>query len=274
MNIPSFSGKKVNRILFFLFLSITCVVLAVTAIFSIFRNGSYEVSVLLVLSVITGVMACFYGIHWIYYVYRQKFMDRWFSEEEQDDGEEGPSEPACDIAEDFVLPREQLIEAARKRYRGIAKWIWIALAVVYLLITSILLYYDALKESSQLLYLAAFCILIAIPGLIVQFIIKAQYFSSVPENICLAPGLLTVDGREYKAGDIESLRVSRERSRDPHAVSVFRQLEIFSEDGKDLFRIDFGAGSDVEWDAYPYFVSLLSQWGSGNGVTVTVEDRD
>ena len=274
MNIPSFSGTKVNRLLFFLFVSITCVVLAVTAIFSIFMSGSYEVSVLLVLSVINGVMACFYGIHWIYYVYRQKFMDKWFSEEEEDDGEEGTSEPACDIEEDFVLPKEQLIEAVKKRYRGIAKWIWISLAFLYLLITSILLYYNALEEPSQLLYLAAFCVLIAIPGLIVQFIIKAQYVSSVPANICLAPGLLTVDGREYKSGDIESLRVSTERSRDPHSVSVFRQLEIFSEDGKNRFRIDFGTGSDVEWDAYPHFVSLLSRWGSGNGVTVTVEDRD
>ena len=35
MELPTFDGKKTNRMLFFLFISVTCVILAVAALLSI-----------------------------------------------------------------------------------------------------------------------------------------------------------------------------------------------------------------------------------------------
>ena len=106
MELPTFDGKKANRMLFFLFISVTCVILAIAALLSISREG-HDVLMILILAVITGVIACFYGIYWVYSILKQKFMDKYFSEEEED-GESGEEDerPACDISEGFVLPAE------------------------------------------------------------------------------------------------------------------------------------------------------------------------
>lgn len=274
MDIPSFDGKKTNRMLFFLFLCITFAVLAVTSLMSIFKDG-VELGAWVLLAIITGVMSCFYGIHWVYNIYKDRFMEKWFGDEEEEgseeeDGEEDKTDAPVIVTEEFILPREHLLAAAGKRYSRTGICIIIAVLVLWLTAAAILAYLGVLKETSSLLRLLTYCALISVPGVIVYLLIRAGYRKSVPEMISFAPGKLAVDGNEYAAKDLESVTVSKDRSRDP--ASSFRQFTLFTEDGKERFRISCGADPEVTWEDYPRFTGQLSKWGKENGVTVSTGD--
>ena len=266
-------------LLFFLFLSVTCIVLAVTLLASLFISG-VELQALYVLAVITGVMSCFYGIHWVYNVLKQRFMDKWFSDDEEeeekdaegvDDGEEAEA-----VTKEYVLPREQLVAAADAGYRGIYICIWTVYFLAVLAAAGILSYLGALKNASQLLHLIASCVLLSVPCIVIHLLIKARNKRSVPGKIALAPGLLIADGTTFKAKDLESVKLSVRQTRSKRNASVFRQLEIFTEDDRQRFIIDHAPvpedGMEISWNSSEDLASSLSEWGNASGVTVIRND--
>lgn len=266
MELPTFDGKKTNRMLFFLFISVTCVILAVAALLSISREG-HDVLMILILAVITGVTACFYGIYWIYSILKQKFMDKYFSEEEEEDGESGEEDklPVCDISEGFVLPAEKLTSAALSASRRIAAAIWLADAALTLAGACAAVFGRASVTPAWLLFLIAFIALMAVPALILHLLTRIRFLRSVPLNISFSGNILKIDGSEFKAADIEKMSLGITKGK--HA---FRCLDIVTEDGKDRYRIDCAGQEGSVWDSYKRFCAVLRRWADANGVELIV----
>lgn len=267
MELPTFDGKKTNRMLFFLFISLTCVILAVAALLSISREG-HDVLMILILAVITGVIACFYGIYWVYSILKQKFMDKYFSEEEEEeDGERGEEDkrPACDISEEFVLPAEKLTSAALSASRRIAAAIWLADAALTLAGACAAVFSRASVTPAWLLYLIAYMALMSVPALILHLITRNELLGSVPLNISLCGNILKVNDSEYKAAYIERMSLGISKGRHP-----FRCLDIVTEDGRDRYRIDCSGPEGSVWDGYERFCAVLRRWADANGVELSV----
>ncbi|MBR2739969.1 MAG: hypothetical protein IKD87_04805 [Oscillospiraceae bacterium] len=265
MELPTFDGKKTNRMLFFLFISVTCVILAVAALLSISREG-HDVLMILILAVITGVTACFYGIYWVYSILKQKFMDKYFSEEEED-GESGEEDkrPACDTSEEFVLPAERLTSAALSASRRIAAAIWLADAALMLAGACAAVFGRASVTPAWLLYLIAYIALMSVPALILHLITRNALLGSVPLRIALSGNILKADDSEYKAADIEKISISVSKGRHP-----FRCLKIVTEDSRDRYRIDCAGPEVSAWDGFDRFSEVLRKWADSNGVELIV----
>ena len=266
MELPTFDGKKTNRMLFFLFISVTCVILAVAALLSISREG-HDVLMILILAVITGVTACFYGIYWIYSILKQKFMDKYFSEEEEEDGESGEEDklPVCDISEGFVLPAEKLTSAALSASRRIAAAIWLADAALTLAGACAAVFGRASVTPAWLPYLVAYIALMSVPALILHLLTRSALLRSVPLKIALSGNILKVDDSEYKASDIERISLGISKGRHP-----FRCLDIVTEDGRDRYRIDCAGPEGSVWDGFDRFSEVLRNWADANGVELSV----
>lgn len=269
MELPTFDGKKTNRMLFFLFISVTCVILAIAALLSISREG-HDVLMILILAVITGVIACFYGIYWVYSILKQKFMDKYFSDEE-DDGESGEEDkrPACDILEEFVLPAEKLTSAALSASRRIAAAIWLADAAVIVTASCAVIFGGYSVTPAWLLYLIAFIALMSVPALILHLLTRAALLRSVPLNISVSGNILKIDSSEYKASDIERISLSISKGRHP-----FRCLDIVTEEGWSRYRIDCAGPDGGVWDGYERFCKVLRRWADANGVELSVKDTE
>ena len=264
MELPTFDGKKTNRMLFFLFISVTCVILAIAALLSISREG-HDVLMILILAVITGVTACFYGIYWVYSILKQKFMDKYFSEEEDGESGEEDERPACDISEGFVLPAEKLTSAALSAGRRIAAAIWLADAAVVLTASCAVIFGGYSVTPAWLLYLIAFIALMAVPALILHLLTRAALLRSVALNISVSGNIFKVNDSEYKDADIERMSLGISKGRHP-----FRCLDIVTEDGKDRYRIDCAGQEGSVWDGCERFCAVLRRWADANGVELSV----
>ncbi len=265
MELPTFDGKKTNRMLFFLFISVTCVILAIAALLSISREG-HDVLMILILAVITGVSACFYGIYWVYSILKQKFMDKYFGDEE-DDGESGEEEsrPVCDISEEFVLPAEKLTSAALSASRRTAAAVWLSDAALILAGACAAFFGRASVTPAWLPYLVAYIALMSVPALILHLLTRSALLRSVPLRIALSGLILKADDSEYKASDIERISLGISKGRHP-----FRCLDIVTEDGRDRFRIDCAGPDGSAWDGFDRLSGVLRKWADANGVELSV----
>ena len=188
--------------------------------------------------------------------------------------ENAPEDPYLLDYQEFILPKADLVKKAGNRVDSIVRWTGICALGVFLLTGGIQLACGSLKSPVQLLYMFLFCILIMIPGILIQLSLYRRYEQSVPSRILLFPGKLIIDNVSLSAREIREISVSPARIFNRNSPDVFREMLIRTEKHSTKYRIDYRAGSAFNeqpfWAEYEQFIIALSEWGSKNKVPVIV----
>ena len=264
-------GRKMNRFLCLFLLIFALIFLIAAGVFALAGNAAAAYT-FCILALIVGGFSAFYGLFWFLFGRSEKKTE----EKLREILEEGPAadDPGRPEYREFILPKAELIEKAGKRLRGVVRWTGIAALGVFVLTGGIQLLYGSLKSPVQLLYMLLFCVLIMIPGILIQLRLYREYDRSVPARILLFPGKLVIDDLSLSAREIREIRLSPARVYNRHSPDVFREMQIRTDKSSTTYRIDYRAGTpDNEqafWPEYEQFVAALSAWGESNGVPVTV----
>ena len=233
-------------------------------------------SAFLILAAIMGCFSLFYGLSWLYWGRKEK------AEEEairaKASRQKAQKETGRITSQEFILPKASLTEAAFKRFLDIVRWSGIAVIVVFLLITGIQFAVGSMQGPLQLIWILLFCLVITLPGLIVQWIIYKKYERSVPARILLYPGKLVIDERIFAARDIREIRISSDQVYNQNSPAVYRNLLVKTDNTNLRYRIDYRTGTTRNkqpfWEGYRQFAELLAAWGEENRVSVIVEYMD
>ena len=267
MNLPIYKGKKINKMLCIMFLVMSVVLLALMIILRLLGKPA-----VFVLPLITGAFALVYGILWAFWAGKEKKAEeklRQALEARSTEYAPGGFKPR-----EFLLPKDRLMEEAYKRFRGVIKWVAIGSLGFTALITVILLFSHALNNPLQPLYLLIFCLIAAVPGTIIQWVIYRKYEASVPQRICLYQGSLVIDGNVFSSQEILNITISPNRIMNTNSPMIFREMLVTTSRGETLFRIDYkagnAAGGQLCWEEYPLFSEALKAWGEANLVPVTI----
>ncbi|MBO4839264.1 MAG: hypothetical protein J5493_07870 [Lachnospiraceae bacterium] len=273
MYVPIVNGRKINRAVCFLFLIMTAILLAAAGVFALLRKPE-AASAFLMCALIMGGLALFYGLLWLVWSRKERKAERALKEAAA--MREQEPDPGRSTWQEFVLPKEQLTETALKRYLNIARGLGVAVLVMFLLITGIQVFYGSIGSALQLVYVFVFCLLIALPGLLLQRGIYKKYERSVPERIMLFPGKLVVDEAVFASEEIRDIRVSPDRLFNPNSPALYRELQIRTARDSAVYRLDYRAAGNEQprWEAYPAFIAALSAWGKENRVPVDVSYMD
>ncbi len=266
-----YKGRKVNRFLCLFFIIFVVLFLIVAGCFALRKNSAASYT-FCVLAIIAGGFSLLYGVFWFIYGRKERNAELELRKilERQDISED----PYRLDYREFILPKADLIKKAGTRVRGIVRWTCIFAVGVFLLIGGIQLVCGSLKSPIQLLYILLFCILIMIPGLLIQFSLYLKYDQSVPARILLFPGKLVIDTRNLSAREIQEIRVSPVRVFNRNSTDVFREMLIQTEKSSTKYRIDYRTGTVSNeqpfWAEYAQFVDALLEWGKKNRVQVIV----
>ena len=266
-----YKGRKINKMICLFFLFFTLLLFIAAGICALFKNSAAGYT-FCILALITGGFSLFYGIIWLIYGRLERKQE--LELREIFEGQNAPEDPyPLDYCE-FILPKADLIKKAGTRLRRIVRWTGIAALGAFLLIGGIQLVCGSLRSPRQLLYMLLFCILIMIPGILMQLYLYLKYDQSVPLRILLFPGKLIIDSLSLSAGEILEIRVSPVQIFNRNSPDVFREMLIRTESGNVKFRIDYRTGTAANeqpfWEDYGKFIAALSEWGTKNNVQVTV----
>ena len=264
-------GRKINKVMCLFFLAITFAFLAATAVFALLDKE--EVShTLFVLALITGAFSLLFGLLWSIYSRKEKRAEKMLRETV---GQQYvPEDPTRIDSWQFILPKERLIETARQRFIRLIQLTGIASIGISLLIWVAMFVSKITKSYLQLVSLFLFCLIVSIPGILVQWFLYRMYKRSVPSRILLYPGKLIVDELKIPAEEIREIKVTPDRIINRSSPSVFREMLVRTDKRSIKYRIDFRTGSAYGeapfWEEYEYFIAALSEWGAKNSVPVTI----
>lgn len=270
-----YKGRLINKILCLSFLGMTLVLLGTGGILSL-QEKTEAAETFGILALITGGFSLIYGVLWFVWARKESKADRILR------AALGPESAAQDSAppvwREFRLPGEQLRKTAYRRFSALVRWIILAAFCTGALIEIIIFACGTRKSFPQMLYTVLFCVLIAIPGIFIQWRIYRQYVRSVPEKIQLYQGRLAVDDVFFSSGEILEIKVSSEQLFNLNSPAVFRKLLIRTETGSTAYCIDSRSGRSSSdqpfWPEYGALLAALSEWGSENSVTVNITFMD
>lgn len=271
MIVRLYKGKKINKMLclFFLFFALISLIAAGVCALAIDSAAGYT---LCILAVIAGGFSLLYGVLWLIYGRMERIKELELRETLK--GQNAIDDPYRLDYREFILPKAALTKKAGTRVRSIVRWTGIAAFAVFVLIGVIQLACGSLKSPLQLLYMFLFCVLIMIPGILIQFCLSLKYDQSVPSRILLFPGKLVIDNMTLTANEIREIRVSPSQIFNRNSPDVFREMLILTEEGRTKYRIDYRTGTAFNeqpfWEEYGQFIETLSEWGKKNNVPVTV----
>lgn len=271
MTFRIYKGRKINRFLCLLFLILTLIFLIVAGIFAL-AKASEAGYTFYILAMITGGFSLLYGLFWFLYGRAERKAELKLREILEQ--KNAPEDPYLLDYQEFILPKADLVKKAGNRVDSIVRWTGICALGVFLLTGGIQLACGSLKSPVQLLYMFLFCILIMIPGILIQLSLNRRYEQSVPSRILLFPGKLIIDNVSLSAREIREISVSPARIFNRNSPDVFREMLIRTEKHSTKYRIDYRAGSASNeqpfWAEYEQFIIALSEWGSKNKVPVIV----
>lgn len=275
MTVPIYKGRKINKILCLSFLGITLITLSAAGVCTALDRSAL-CQTFCILALITGAFCLVYGVLWLIYGRKEgkteKALNELLSRQYM------PEDPARPDYREFILPKARLTEAARNRTRSVLRWTGIMALGAFLLICGIQLACGAIGSPLQVLFILIFCVLITIPGLLVQLCLYLKYDRSVPSRILLFPGKLVVDDTVFPAGEIREIRASPDRIMNPNSPDVFREMLVRKEKRSAKYRIDHrtgrASGEQPFWEEYAQFIAALSGWGAANGVPVIIGYMD
>ena len=267
MNLPIYKGKKINKILCIMCLIMSIMLLALMIVLRLLGKPA-----VFLLPLITGGFALLYGILWAFWSGKEKKAEEKIRQVLET---RSASQTSAGFApQEFIVPKDRLTKEAYNRFRGIIKWLVIGSLGFTLLITVILFFSHALNNPLQPLYLLFFCVAVAIPGTIIQWIIYRKYEASVPHRICLYQGSLVIDSSTFASQEILDITISPNRLMNASSPMIFREMLIRTSRGETRCRIDFkagaAAGGQLCWEEYPLFSEVLKAWGKANLVPVTI----
>lgn len=271
MIVRLYKGKKINKMLclFFLFFALISLIAAGVCALAIDSAAGYT---LCILAMIAGGFSLLYGVLWLIYGRMERIKELELRETLK--GQNAIDDPYRLDYREFILPKAALTKKAGTRVRSIVRWTGIAAFAVFVLIGVIQLACGSLKSPLQLLYMFLFCVLIMIPGILIQFCLYLKYDQSVPSRILLFPGKLVIDNMTLTANEIREIRVSPSQIFNRNSPDVFREMLILTEEGRTKYRIDYRTGTAFNeqpfWEEYGQFIETLSEWGKKNNVPVTV----
>ena len=275
MIMPIYKGRKLNKILCLIFLALTLILLAAAGVSFLLDNAALG-RTFRIIALITGAFTLVYALLWLLYAKKESRAEQAMNAVLR--RQYSAAEAARTEYREFTVPKAELTKAARRRYDSILLWSGITALGSFLLILGIQLACGSLRSPAQAVYVLVFCLLIMVPGVLVQGSLYRKYADAVPSRILLYPGKLVVDDTSYSASAIRELRVSPDRVVNPHSPSVFRELLIRTDAQTAVYRIDYRSGTSANeqpfWAEYEAFLAALSAWGAENGVTVTVAFMD
>lgn len=269
---PLYKGRMLNKILCLVLLVLTLILLGTAALF--FLTGNEDIAAVFgILAAILGGFALIYGVMWFIWGRKEKKADQVlntiFSSSQV---------PGTVTCQEFRLPKEWLKAAAGKRFFTILHWILAAMLGIFLFLGILLSVTGSLRTPLQLVYGLVFCLLIALPGSLVQWHLYRQYVRSIPEKIQLFPGRLVIDDTFYAAGEIREILMSSEHLMNQNSPAVFREMQVRTETSSTTYRIDYRVGTpdngQPRWEAYDQLIEALSRWGTDNSVTVRIQFMD
>lgn len=268
-------GRRINKILCFICLIPAVIFLIFAGIFS--ACGKVPLAqTFLIIGVITGGFALLYGVLWMIFAFLEGKRQRAL---EKINAEKAGRREAGFTCKEYLLPKEKLMQAARKRFRKIVIWSCMISLLTASGILLLLFFSNALKEPLQILYTLLFSAVIMLPGILIQLEILSRYTSSVPGKIVLFPGKMVVDQTVYAANAIKNIRITSSEVMNPNSPAVYRELRINCGEGSScIYRIDYRTRGDPqeqpEWADYSRFVSNLYAWGNENRIDVTIDYMD
>ena len=267
-------GRRINKILFFICL-IPAVVLVAAAGICALTGKEALAHTFFIIGVIWGGFALFYGILWLIFAVRERRQQRAFEEIDAAEAEGRAPEFACT---EYILPKEELTQAARRRFGKIVLWSCITAFLVSVCIFLMLFFSKSIGSPLQVLYIAAFGAVIIIPGSTIQAVIYYRYTRSVPGKIVLYPGKIVIDRTVYTDSSVTEIQISSSEIKNTNSPAVYRELRINSKTGSEVYRIDFrmpGKPSEQpRWTDYSRFVSDLYEWGKENRTEVKIDYMD
>ena len=268
-------GRKFNKILCFICLIPAVVFLMCAGIFAACGKEPLA-KTFLIIGVITGGFALLYSVLWMIFAFLE---GKKQSALEKTNAEEAGQREAEFTCKEYLLPKEKLTLAARKRFQKIVMWSCVIAFLTSAGILLLLFFSKALKKPVQILYTLMFGVVIMLPGIIIQLEILRRYTSSVPEEIVLFPGKMVVDQKVYAASSIKNIRITSSEVMNPNSPAVYREMRInYGEGSSCIYRIDYRTRGNPqeqpEWADYSRFVSDLYAWGNENRVDVTIDFMD
>lgn len=270
--IPIYKGRKINRFLCVMFACLCAVSLTASGTAWLLDDTGIR-SVCFIFAQITGAFALLYGVLWAVWARKENKAARKLKA--QNDARPAPREADKTGCREFVLPRERLVGAARRRFVSILKGTVFAALGVFALITVTTLWGGAFGSPVRLLYILLFACAICVPGILAQWAIYRKFAADVLGRIALYPGRLEVDDSVFAAGEILDIRISPDRIYNADSPAVFRGMAVRTARGVKRCRMDFRSGraskDGICWEGYSEFSAALQAWGKAAGVTVTVE---
>lgn len=268
-------GRRINKILCFICLIPAVIFLIFAGIF--FACGKEPLAqTFLIIGAVTGGFALLYGVLWMIFAFLEGKRQRALEKINAEKAGQREAEFTC---KEYLLPREKLTRAARKRFREIVIWSCMIAFLTSAGILLLLFFSKALKEPAQILYTLMFGVMIMLPGILIQLEILNRYASSVPGKVVLFPGKMVVDQTVYAASSIKNIRITSSEVMNPNSPAVYREMRInYGEGSNCIYRIDYRMRGDPqkqpEWAEYSGFVSDLYAWGNENRVVVTIDYMD
>ncbi|MBR7040700.1 MAG: hypothetical protein IKI24_02535 [Clostridia bacterium] len=270
--IPIYKGRKINRFLCVTFACLCAAALAASGTAWLLGDTGIR-SVCVIFAQITGAFALLYGVLWAVWARKENKAEQKLRA--QNEARPAPREADGTGCREFVLPREKLTGAARRRFVSVIKGTALAALGVFALITLITLWGGVFGSPVRLLYILLFACAICVPGILAQWGIYRKFALDVPGRIALYPGRLEVDDSVFTAGEILDIRISPDRIYNADSPAVFRGMAVRTARGVKRCRMDFCSGraskDGVCWEGYSEFSAALQSWGKAAGVTVTVE---
>lgn len=267
ITVPIYKGKKINKMLCIIFLVLFVPSLAAAIVLP---------APFIVLAQIFGAFALLYGILWSVWAGREKKAEKALQAAEA--ARVGQHESDGFFSREYVIPKEDLTEAAFRRLISIVKGcVYVSLAI-FALITLAMIFSGSFGGPAHAAAIMLFSFAISVPGIIIQIGIYRKYEKTVPRKIGMYPGKLIIDDTLTASRDIREVRISPERLFNANSPSIFRKLTVSTTGGEKYWCIDYrsyaASGKGICWNEYTEFAQDLKEWGKTNEVPVTTEYMD
>ena len=277
-NIPMVKGKQINRLLCLILLPIAVLFFSCGIAFYI-GGGRALGDTAVIIAAIFGAFALIYGIRWMLYAKKEAKAQRRIevavaeSINEKNEGTEGIGGAGILDSVELCIPHEALKKAAEKRFKKITLSLLAAAIICFCVIYGIILFTSGFAGITHLLMVLCFCVVITIPGYVIQYDIYRNYVRSQAYIISLYYDKMLVNDKVYQKNEIRHIAISSAEYINVNSVSNYRRLVVETISGRDSYNIDYRSNADktLQWENYEFLVEELRKWTTANNVPYTVD---
>jgi len=271
MRIPNVKNRKINKVFCLVMLAVAVIFLILGVAFYLPGKNTALAKTFWMLAAIIGGYGLIFGIKWFLNSrneekIRQKLEKDFRMPEESDE--------YLTYSYRFHLPYEDLIETARLRFLKTIRGCLLGSLITFVLIYGLLFFTIGFAGFRHMALVAVFCLMIMLPGVIIQFNIYRKYRNSVPQRIVMYPGNLTVDDRRFEVHRIKKCCITPAHPQKDHvSVGAYRRLMIITTDKTYEYMLDYRSSAPgvPRWDKFEELTEALQTWAVKNQVQLTFE---